>query len=95
MERIPNQIDEPMMFLMWSSDEFIPATAILGVGMFTGYLTISILVAWVAVKFYRRKRDGNHRGFLLHWAYWTGIVNGAAGGKAFSVKNPYLRKFIP
>lgn len=94
MESIPNQIDEPMMFLMWSSDEFVPAAAIVGIGVFTGYLTVSFLVAWVAVKAYRRKRDGHNRDFLLHWAYWAGLVSGA-DKKSHSIKNPFTRKYIP
>lgn len=94
MEKIPNRIDEPMMFLMWSSDEFVPAAAIMGVGMFTGYLTVSIFVAWIAVKFYRRKRDGNHRDYLRHWFYWNGLIGGA-GKKSTSVKNAFIRKYIP
>lgn len=62
--------------------------------MFTGYLTISMLVAWVAVKAYRRKRDGHNRDFLLHWAYWAGVVSGPKG-KSHSIKNPFIRNYIP
>lgn len=94
MQKIPTEIDEPPMFFLWSADEFVPVVAIMGIGMFAGFLSISLVASYFFLKFYRRKRDGNPRGFLRHWGYWIGLVGGA-GSKSRTVKNGFARRFIP
>ncbi len=94
MEKIPTDVDELPMFFLWSADEFVPVVAILGVGMFAGFLTGALVVAYVFLKFYRRKRDGNPRDFIKHWGYWAGFVGGA-GKNSKSVKSGFARRFIP
>lgn len=91
-KRIPNQIDDPAILMFWSQDEFIPIVVVLTFGFFSGWLTTSFLAAWLALKAFRRLRDGNPRGYFFHWFWWIGI---GGAKKARTIHNPFVREFRP
>ncbi|NMU81693.1 conjugal transfer protein TraL, partial [Vibrio parahaemolyticus] len=40
---------------------------------------------------YRRFRDNHPDGYLLHMIYWAGFIM----TKAKSLKNPFVRRYLP
>jgi conjugal transfer pilus assembly protein TraL len=88
--QIPTRIDDPMQALFWTVDEFIPFSIIAGIGFATGNLTICILLAMIAVKLYRKYREGRPQNFILHWLYWYGIIP----FKSQTFRNPFIRKYF-
>lgn len=91
MHKIPTHIDDPDVFLVWSSDEFVPAIALIGVGIMTNQLSLMFLVTFLAVKLYRRHRDGHPNGYILHWLYSIGIF----GSETRTIRNPYCKDYQP
>lgn len=89
--RIPQRIDEPPHFLLWSLDEIAP----LLVGMFFGVMleqmAICLLIGYIVTQAYKKYRDSHPDGFLLHMLYWAGMP--ITKSKCF--KNPYARNYIP
>lgn len=90
--KMPQTLDDQFHVLMWSADEFLPAAFIFIVGVLLNQKLICLVLALVVTKAFRRVKEGNPDGFLLHLGYWYGFI---AGGKAYTMPNPYVREFIP
>ena len=91
-KQIPTAIDDPAILLFWSQDEFIPVVTVVAMGFWSGWVGVSLLISLGVLKYYRRLRDGNPRGYFFHWAWWIGV----GGTKdSFSIHNPYIREFRP
>ena len=89
--KIPKYIDDPPHLLMWSADEFVPIIIALVVGIFADQKLIFLAVGELGVKLYRRYRDGRPDGLPLHALYWIGLYP----SKAWSMPNPFIRRFFP
>lgn len=90
MTEIPTHIDEPQMVFTWTIDEFLVGVALLGFGIIFDYLTISAIVAYVVVRFYKRHRENHARGYLEHLTYRYGLFL-PKNSKTFP--NPFIRFF--
>lgn len=88
---IPEGIDDPPQFLLWSVDELIPVVLGLTIGFAINQVGICLVASLFSVKYYRRFRDSRPDGFMLHALYWTGVYP----TNAKSMPNPYVRRFLP
>ncbi|WP_345195131.1 type IV conjugative transfer system protein TraL [Kistimonas scapharcae] len=88
---IPDGIDDPPQFLLWSLDELMPIVLALGAGILIEQVLICLLGAIGLVKIYRRYRDAKPDGFMLHSIYWAGFLP----SKSKTVPNPFVRRFLP
>ena len=88
-QKIPNHVDDPQQFLMWSIDEVLPLMIAFVVGFMLEQVIIFTFLGLMLTKFYRRYRDSKPDGYLRHWLYWYGI--GPVKGK--TIKNPFEREF--
>lgn len=91
-KKIPNYIDDPQQIFMWSADEFIPVAGLMAVGFLIGQLTLMLIAIFFVLKVYRRYREGNPNGHIFHWLYWIGLVSGT---KSRTLKNSFIRSYIP
>ncbi|MFA5922714.1 MAG: type IV conjugative transfer system protein TraL [Methylococcaceae bacterium] len=70
MKDIPNYLDDPPQILFWEFDEFILLAIMFGVGIMVNYLAVMTVTGLVGIKFYRKIKDRQANGFLLHTLYW-------------------------
>ena len=70
MRDIPNYLDDPQQILFWEFDEFMLLAIAFGVGLMMNYLGILLVSGLVGIKFYRKIKDRQANGFLLHALYW-------------------------
>lgn len=89
--RIPRRVDEPPHILLWSSDELAPMLLGLVVGVFIGKAFICFVAGLTITSLYKRFRDNHPDGHLLHIFYWAGFLF----TNAKSMKNPFVRRYIP
>jgi conjugal transfer pilus assembly protein TraL len=89
--RMPRYCDDGMMFMMWSADELLPGFAIFLLGVMINQKIICLVVAIVATKMFRRMKEGNPDGFLLHSLYWIGLVDSK---RVKSMPSPFVREYI-
>ena len=87
---MPRHLDEPMTVLMWPADEVIPVIAALSVGVLIEQKLICVIIGMVAMRFFRKMKEGNPDGYLLHALYWSGLIK----GKARTMPNPFIREFL-
>jgi conjugal transfer pilus assembly protein TraL len=90
--RMPRALDEQMYVLFWSADELLPGLFIFIMGVLINQKLLCLLVAIVVTKLFRKLKEGNPDGFLLHLGYWYGLISGK---KAYSMPNAFIREFIP
>ena len=88
---IPTRVDDPPHILLWSSDELMPSMLGLVVGVFIGKALICCAIGFAVTALYRKFRDNNPDGYMLHVLYWSGIYP----NKAKSFKNPLVRRYFP
>ncbi|WP_395795363.1 type IV conjugative transfer system protein TraL [Aquimonas sp.] len=88
---LPLHLDDPQTLLFWSADELIPLALFLIAAIITEELIICMAAGVLAVYWYRRFKQTQPEGFLLHFAYWYGFVP----SKARSVISPYIRQVLP
>lgn len=88
---MPRHLDDQMTVLMWPADEMLPVFACLIVGVLINQKLICLGIGLVAMRFFRKMKEGNPDGYLLHALYWTGLI----AGKARTLPNPYIREFLP
>ena len=88
---MPRNLDDQFMVFFWSADELLPGFAVFIVGVLIDQKLICLAVALLATKFFRKMKEGNPDGFLLHALYWIGLI----GGKhAKTTPNPFIREFL-
>lgn len=90
-KKMPKTIDSPDQILLWSIDELIPVIVIFGLGIIMHQLTIAVILIFASLKFYRRFRDGRPAGYFAHLMYWYGL----AGAETLTIRNPFIRRFLP
>jgi conjugal transfer pilus assembly protein TraL len=90
---IPNYLDDPQQMLFWEIDEFILLAFMFGIGIMVNYLGTLVLFGVIAVKYYRKLKDRQPPGFLLHAAYWyTGLGSSDVGPSSCPI--PFIRRFF-
>ena len=87
----PKFADDKPRLMMWTVDQIIPLAAMFGLGLLTGTLSISILIGFGLTWAYTKYSAGRPDGFLLHAAYWSGLV--PLKGRVFI--NPFHRRILP
>jgi len=90
--RIPRRIDDPPHLLLWSMDELVPLLFCMVLGVMAGSLGPCLLIGILITRGYRKFRDSKPDGYLLHLLYWVGVFTLS---KAKSMKNPFIRKYLP
>lgn len=90
--RMPQTLDDQFYILMWPADELLPAMFVFVLGVLLNQKLVCLALAVVITKLFRRMKEGNPDGFLLHLGYWYGLIG---GGKAYTLPNPYIREFVP
>ena len=90
--RIPTRIDDPPHVLIWAVDEVAPMLIGLSFGMMIGEALICFLIGYLFTRFYKRFRDNHPDGYFLHLIYWWGLM---PASKARSMKNPFIRRYLP
>ncbi len=90
--KIPRRIDDPPHLLLWSADEFAPMLVGLVIGVVLGKALPCFLIGLAVTNLYRRFKDNHPDGYILHMAYWWGLL---PAGKARSLPNPYIRRMLP
>ena len=89
--RIPTKIDEPVQFLLWSSDELIPIMTMMCFGVIMENILFFMAIGYVFMRVYRRFKNRQPEGFLLHVLYWAGFLP----QKSRVMVNPFDRRWIP
>lgn len=89
--RIPKRVDEPPHLLLWSSDELAPLLAGLVFGVIVGNALIFTALGFLITHLFRKFKDNNPDGYLLHMLYWTGLPI----TKSKTFKNPFVKRFFP
>lgn len=89
---IPRRIDDPPHLLLWSADEFAPMLIGLVIGVVIAKALPCFLLGLAVTNLYRRFKDHHPDGYILHLAYWAGLV---PTGKTRSMPNPYIRRMLP
>lgn len=90
--RMPRSLDDQMYILFWTADEMLPGLFIFIVGVLIAQKLVCLILAIVVTKLFRRMKEGNPDGFLLHIGYWYGLISGRF---AYSMPNAFIREFIP
>jgi conjugal transfer pilus assembly protein TraL len=90
--RMPRSLDDQLFVLFWSADELIPGMVVFVLGVVINQKLICLLAALVMTKLFRRLKEGNPDGFLLHLGYWFGLI---AEPRAYSMPNAFIREFVP
>lgn len=88
---LPQHIDDPLPLLLWTTADLGPVYVALMLGLFLDQEVVCVSISLVLVHFYHRYRDNRPDGFLIHVAYWLGLL----GGRGYSLINPYRRLFTP
>jgi conjugal transfer pilus assembly protein TraL len=93
MREIPNYLDDPQQILFWEFDEFILLAIAFGVGIMVNYLGVLIVWGLVGIKFYRKIKDRQANGFLLHAMYWYA---GLSSSETAPTSRPlsFIRRFF-
>ncbi len=86
---LPREVDEAEVFLLWTADEAIPFILICLVGFMLDQLLVSAVVGAVCVKLFRKYKESRPDGFLLHAAYWFGLVP----IRRRTIGNPFVREY--
>lgn len=93
MRKIPNYLDDPQQMLVWEFDEFILLAFAFGLGILTNHLGVLLIAGLVGVKYYRKIKDRQANGFLIHLVYWH---SGAGSSKTYPTSKPlaFIRRFF-
>jgi conjugal transfer pilus assembly protein TraL len=93
MREIPNYLDDPQQILFWEFDEFMLLAIMFGIGIMVNYLGVLILSGLVGIKFFRRIKDRQAPGFLVHALYWH---MGVGSSESYPTSRPlaFIRRFF-
>ncbi|MDR9837053.1 MULTISPECIES: type IV conjugative transfer system protein TraL [Herbaspirillum] len=74
---IPRYVDSQIQLFFWEFDEAIVFAACLGLGIvLSGYYTLlGLILGYYGVKRFRRFKNGELDGILLHLCYWAGLFS--------------------
>jgi conjugal transfer pilus assembly protein TraL len=88
---MPRSLDDPDQMLLWSVDELVPVAVCFGLGITMHQMTAAVVGIFVFLKVYRRFRNGRPNGYMQHIMYWYGF----AGNETVTIRNPFIRRFLP
>jgi len=88
---IPQHIDDPKQFLLWTIDDAIPFVGCVIIGNMMGYILISAIVGFTISFYYRRFRESNPDGILQHAVYWFGLYR----RKSHIFPDPLIKQYLP
>jgi conjugal transfer pilus assembly protein TraL len=88
---MPRDLDDQMYVLFWSADELLPGASIFVLGVLINQKLVCLAIAILLTKLFRRLKEGNPDGFLLHLGYWYGVISEK---RAFTMPNAFIREFI-
>lgn len=88
---IPTRCDDSIHVMIWSIDEMAPMFVGLVIGMAVGQAAIGFFCGMLITNFYRKYRESHADGYLIHIAYWFGLMF----TNARVMVNPYIRRFLP
>jgi len=93
MRDIPNYLDDPQQILFWEMDEFLLLAMMFGVGLMVNFLGLMLVTGLIGIKFYRKIKDRQANGFLMHASYWhTGL--GSSETTPSSKPLSFIRRFF-
>jgi len=93
VKEIPNYLDDPQQILFWEFDEFILLAIMFGIGIMVNLLGTLVLLGFIGIKYYRKLKDRQAAGFLLHVVYWhTGIGSYEAAPTSRPI--PFIRRIF-
>lgn len=84
----PRHLDMPHQLLWWGVDELTVVFVFIAIGVIQGAFITGMALGVAAMVVYRRFRGRNPAGYVLHWAYWHGLV-------PIKGRNPFQRKVLP
>lgn len=87
----PHHIDEPPTLLIWRLDDMIPVVVALIAGILIGHLTVALIGGVALSHSYRKFRDRQPDGYVLHLLYWIGMMPMSAK----TTPNPFARRWVP
>lgn len=82
--KYPQYLDDPRPVLLWTIDEVIPFTLLVGTGFVLGRIMLFLVLSVAFILVWRRLRDRMPDGYLIHRLYHFGIP---VPGNSFV--NPY------
>jgi conjugal transfer pilus assembly protein TraL len=86
-------LDDPQQLLFWEFDEFILLAIMFGIGIIVNYLGVLLVLGLIGIKYYRKIKDRQANGFLLHLIYWyTGM--GSTETPPTSRPLSFIRRFF-
>lgn len=89
--KMPRSLDEQMYVLFWTTDELLPGLFIFIIGVLVAQKLLCLVLAIAVTKVFRRIKEGNPDGFLLHIGYWYGLIGSR---QCYSMPNSFIREFI-
>lgn len=87
----PRYLDAPQQVLFWTVDQMVPFATLALIGMATKNLMLCLMIGGVAAWAFARYRDSKPDGYLMHLAYWYGML--PLKGRALI--NPFHRRILP
>jgi conjugal transfer pilus assembly protein TraL len=93
MRDIPNYLDDPQQLLFWEIDEFLLLAIMFGIGIMVNYPGVLTLLGLIGIKFYRKIKDRQASGFLLHAMYWYTAI-GSEETSPTSRPIAFIRRFF-
>lgn len=92
MRQIPNYLDDPQQLLFWEFDEFILLSIMFAIGIMADHLGMLLAAGLFLVKIYKKFKDRQSNGFLIHAFYWNAGIN-AKDKFPTSIPLPFIRFF--
>lgn len=91
MSNIPIYLDDPKQIMYWEADEFILIAIAVSVAIVANLFWA--LPLFFIVRFYRRVKDRQANGFLIHLIYW---YLGFGSSEKFPTSKPlsFIRDFF-
>ena len=93
MRNIPNYLDDQQQILFWEFDEVILLSIMFSIGIIVNYLSVLIIIGLIGIKFFRKIKDRQANGFLLHALYWYAGIGSTEIGPT-SKPLPFIRRFF-
>lgn len=89
--QFPHYADSGNRILMWKADQFFPMFVMTFIGIATNSLTYTFPLGLLMFWAYGKYSAGRPDGYLLHAAYWYGVLT----IKARCAINPFNRRILP
>jgi conjugal transfer pilus assembly protein TraL len=67
---VPRKLDEPPRFFFWEFDVALVFLVMLGFGILTGQIVLSLILGVVGAVSFSKMKSGQHPGYLIHMLYW-------------------------